>query len=115
MTADAIPIHSLDQLPEAPDHLGPKTREWWDDLVEEYALESHHLRLLEAACTAWDRAEKARDLVEAEGEIYEDRFGQPKEHPAVGIERKARNEFRLLLRELQLDAAEEPPRAPRQY
>lgn len=52
-------------------------------------------------------------MVEKEGPTYEDRFGQPKAHPAVAIERKARGEFRLLLRELALDVA--PPnenRAP---
>jgi len=59
----------------------------------------------ESACREWDVAEEARRLVEAEGVVVEDRFGQPKTHPAVGIERKARSAFRLLVRELGLDHA----------
>ena len=39
--------------------------------------------------------------------FYEDRFGAPKIHPGVDAERKARDQFRLLLRELGLDV--EPP------
>lgn len=113
--SDTIPLRPMEELPSAPEHLSEDMREWWDDIVTDFKMESHHLRVLEATCTAWDRAEGARAIVEEEGQTYRDRFGQPKAHPAVGIERKARNEFRLLLRELQLDNAPEPPRAPRNY
>lgn len=90
-----------------PDHLTDESAAWWRALHEAFHFEAHHLRLLEAACTAWDRAEEARRTVEEAGPVFNDRFGQPKAHPAVAIERKARNEFRLLLRELGLDVA--PP------
>lgn len=90
-----------------PPHLQADTSSWFESVVEDYLLEDHHVRLLVACCEAWDRAETARRAVKREGMFYEDRFGQPKLHPGVGAERKARDQFRLLLRELGLDVA--PP------
>ena len=79
--------------------------------MEGYVLEDHHLRLLLGSCEAWDRAETARREVKRQGMFYEDRFGAPKIHPGVDAERKSRDQFRLLLRELGLDV--EPPNESR--
>ena len=98
---------------DPPSHLQADTRQWFRSVVGDYVLEDHHVRLLVACCEAWDRAETARRKVKREGMFYTDRFGQPKPHPGVDVERKARDQFRLLLRELGLDVA--PPnenRAP---
>ena len=65
------------------------------------------MRLLLGCCEAWDRAETARREVKKEGMFYTDRFSAPKVHPGVDVERKSRDQFRLLLRELGLDV--EPP------
>ena len=51
--------------------------------------------------------QQARELIEAEGLIVEDRFGQKKAHPAVAIERDAKASFLRCIRELGLDI--EPP------
>jgi phage terminase small subunit len=72
-------------------------------VVADFALESHHLKILEAAAGAWDRAEQARRLVDAEGLTVKDRFGQAKPHPATLIERDNRALFARLVRELGLD------------
>lgn len=48
----------------------------------------------------------ARRRVQNDGAFYEDRFGQPAVHPGIDVERKARNEFRLLMRELGIQATE---------
>ena len=80
-------------------------------MVDEYALEDHHVRLLIGCCEAWDRAETARRAVKREGMFFADRFGTPKLHPGVDAERKSRDQFRLLLRELGLDVA--PPNEAR--
>ena len=98
---------------QAPRHLRTATGKWWRSVVKEWELEEHHVRLLTLACEAWDRAEEARKTVETEGMIFKDRFGQPKEHPAVGVERDSRISFARLLRELDLDAAPPELRAPR--
>ena len=90
-----------------PSHFSADTKSWWAEVVASYVLEDHHLRLLTGASEAWDRAETARREVKREGMFYQDRFGAPKIHPGVDAERKSRDQFRLLLRELGLDV--EPP------
>ena len=91
----------------APKHLAPDTRKWWRSVTESYELEPHHVRLLTLASQAWDRAEEAREALAESGIVYEDRFGQPRARPEVGIERDNRLAFARLLRELDLDVA--PP------
>ena len=86
-----------------PSHLSADTKRFWAEVVESYELDSHHMRLLLACSEAWDRAETARRTVKREGMFYNDRFGAPRVHPGVDTERKSRDQFRLLLRELGLD------------
>jgi hypothetical protein len=83
-------------------------RKLWDDVLSTYHLESHHRQLLRQACHALDVAEGARRVTEKEG-----RFlwtgAPPKEkliaNPALEVERKARDSFRMCLKELGLDIA----------
>jgi len=102
------------KLPKPPRHLRAPTRRWWSEVVEEYVLEPHHLRLLTLAAEAWDRGEEARKILAKEGLTFTDRFGQPKARPEVAIERDSRIAFARMLRELALDLEEpdesRPPR-----
>lgn len=95
-----------------PPHLKPETAAWWTSVVEDFELDPHHVRLLRLAAEAWDRCQGAREQIAAEGITYADRFGAPRIHPAVAVERDARLAFARLLRELRL-SEEEPPDAPR--
>lgn len=98
---------------KAPKHLAPATRRWFASVVRDYELEEHHVRLLTAAAEAWDRMVQAATVLNAAGLTFEDRFGQPRARPEVGIERDSRLAFARLLRELALDAAvPEDPRPP---
>jgi phage terminase small subunit len=99
--------------PRAPGHLSLDARRWWSDVVREYELDAHHLKLLTLAAGAWDRAEQARvALAEAASLTYTDRFGQPHARPEVAIERDGRISFARLVRELSLDEDSDvrPPR-----
>lgn len=89
--------------PKAPEHLAAPTRTWWRSVVETYVLEPHHVRLLTLAGEAWDRAQEARQTLEKSGAYFETRFGEPRVHPAVAVERDSRLSFARLLRELNLD------------
>lgn len=89
--------------PRAPAHLAPETRRWWRQVVNDFELEPHHVRLLTLAAEAWDRCTAARKALDAGGVTYRDRFGQPKPRPEVAVERDSRIAFARLLRELQLD------------
>jgi len=84
---------------------------WWRSVLEEFALDEHHLHLLEAACTAWDRMVQARDAISANGLTFTDERGMVRARPEVAIERDARTSFVRIVRELDLDTA--PPPEPR--
>ena len=97
-----------------PPHLRKTTQNWWKSVLAEYELEPHHVRLLTLAAEAWDRGQQAREVVDANGMTFNDRFGQPKPRPEIAIERDARIGFARLLRELALDVdAPEESRPPR--
>lgn len=87
----------------APGHLKPKTRKWWTGIVRQYALESHHIKLLTLAAEAWDRGQAARAFIDENGPTFIDRYGQPKMRPEAIIEKDCRIGFARLVRELALD------------
>ena len=96
-----------------PSHLMPPTRRWWSQIVADFELESFHLRLLTAACEAWDRMTDARETLAAEGTYYRNSANEPRLHPAAGVERDSRIAFARMIREMGLDGAPEPdPRLP---
>ncbi|MGU3496410.1 P27 family phage terminase small subunit [Xanthobacteraceae bacterium A53D] len=100
--------------PRPPRHLAAPTARWFRSVVAEFDLGDHHIHLLTLACEARDRAEQARKILEKEGVTILDRFGVPKAHPAIAIERDSRIGFARLLRELGLaDGEAEAPRPPR--
>jgi P27 family predicted phage terminase small subunit len=99
---------------KVPKHLKGDIAAWWSSVVAEFELEEHWERVLTLACDAWDRAQAAREALDALGTTYTNRFGQPKARPEVAIERDARIAFARLIRELDLEG--EPggePRPPR--
>ncbi len=74
-------------LPRPPAYLGVVGKRWWREVVAQYALETHDLTLLAAACHCLDRIEAARELLKSGGLVVKDRFDQDKMHPAILIER----------------------------
>ncbi|MDX3928696.1 MAG: hypothetical protein QHC90_23185 [Shinella sp.] len=98
--------------PKPPPHLRKTTAKWWKSVLVEYDLEPHHVRLLTLAAEAWDRGQAAREVIDAEGMTFDDRFGQPKARPEIAIERDSRIGFARLIRELGLDI-EAPAETPR--
>jgi P27 family predicted phage terminase small subunit len=100
--------------PSPPRYLRAATRRWFSTVVNLYTLEDHHIRLLTLACSAWDRAEQAREALAEHGLTCTDRYGTAKARPEVQIERDSRLAFARMLRELDLDAdvTPEPSRPP---
>jgi hypothetical protein len=100
--SDRIPI---------PRHLSKSTRQWVRQIIDDYSLESHHLKILFSAGEALDRIGQARAQIERDGSYFTDRFGAPRPHPGLQIERDNRVCFVRMLRELNLseDAPEARP------
>jgi len=97
---------------KAPKHLERETARWFEQVVKDYELSGHHIRLLTLASESWDRCQQARKILAKQGMTYIDRWDQPRARPEVSIERDSRIAFARLLRELNLDV-EEPPESPR--
>ena len=70
----------------------PRSKRIYQSVVDDYDLagEPHAREVLRLALEALDAADTARKIVEAEGMVYENRFGEPRAHPAVAIERDGR-------------------------
>jgi P27 family predicted phage terminase small subunit len=88
----------------APRHLSLEARALWARLHASFVLDdpgSH--AMLRLACEAFDRAERARQLIDRDGECLKDRFGQVRVHPACAVERDARAQMLMALKALRLD------------
>ena len=100
----------------APKHLGTDGRRWWLAMTDAYDFENDPsaLELLAQAAMLVDRIVTARECIREGGLLSADRFGQVKESAAAVTERACMNQFRLLVRELQLDTTTaESVRLPR--
>ena len=86
-----------------PSYLSKESRDWFASVVDSFDLDQHHVRLRGLACESWDEKEAARAEVAKSGATFTDRYGQPREHPAVGTGRQARIQFARLVRDLGLD------------
>lgn len=97
-----------EKLKKLTDGLEPETVVWIRDILRNWELEEHHIRLLTLMGRHWDRAQNARRIIEKDKATYSDRFGCPKVRPEVLIEKDSSICFARLLRELALDV--EPPK-----
>jgi phage terminase small subunit len=67
-------------VPQPPSHLSAFAHQWWVTATESYQLEEHHLRLLQLACEAWDRAQMTREQLQCEGLTLPGREGGVRPH-----------------------------------
>ena len=91
-------------FPKAPKALSPAAKRLWRGLVEEYSLDDvAALAILTAALESFDRARSAKALLDADGSVVVDKWGQKKIHPAAAVERDSRAAFLAALKQLNLD------------
>jgi P27 family predicted phage terminase small subunit len=94
------------RLPAPPKHLSSEARSLWVAVVAGYELEPRHEKTLLVALESLDRLRQAPRAIEADGPYPADRFGQPKAHPALAIERDSRIAYLRAMREMGLDLSE---------
>lgn len=102
MTDSIAALFGPTKPPRAPKHLRKAGRGLWRDVVNDHVLDRTQLVVLAAACEALDRATDARELVDLEGLTVTSGSGAIRAHPAVVIERDAREQYARRLRELGL-------------
>ena len=103
-------------MTRAPSHLSARSKAIWKSIDQAYVLATHQKATLRLACEALDRADEAHAVLAAQGAFYKDRFGTPRPHPALAVERDSRLAWARLIRELALDPSDlADPRPPRAY
>jgi P27 family predicted phage terminase small subunit len=89
---------------KAPSNLSAEAKKMWREIQGEYQItDSGGLTILCTACEAFDRMRQAQKLIDTEGMVSADRFGQSKPHPAIVIERDSRGQMLAALKQLNLD------------
>ena len=90
--------------PKPPAHLSDAAKKWWRKITAEFLFDTpDSVMVLELVMECFDRQRAARELVDKEGPIILDRFGQKKQHPATIVERDAKMAMLRALRQLGLD------------
>jgi len=93
----------LDELTAPPKHLDEEEAALFRRLVAEFQIDdSASISLLTVAMEAHQRAREAGITLAEEGTVIKNRFGARTAHPAVAIERDARNDYLRAMKTLNL-------------
>jgi P27 family predicted phage terminase small subunit len=91
-------------VPKPPRGLSTEARRWWRTIRNEYDIkDGAGLLLLQTAAEQFARMRTEEVVIDREGSTIKDRFGQPKQHPAVLNAREARSAMLRCLAALNLD------------
>jgi hypothetical protein len=95
----ALPL----QVPDPPRPLGPAGMAMWRSIQAEYNIQDQGgVTMLQIGCQAFDRAERLRTCIDADGEVIHVR-GVPRAHPALRDEVAARAQVMRCLEKLGLN------------
>jgi hypothetical protein len=85
----------------------------WREVGANWLLDVHHREVLRQACDTVDRIAECKALVDRDGPVMVDRWGQSKPSPAALLERDLRGLVARLLRELALAESGADSRPPK--
>jgi P27 family predicted phage terminase small subunit len=106
--------HTQKGIPKAPKYLGKAGKKYWKRVVNGYDLQVQDYEILANACECLDRIDQARETIAREGAWCGGDGRLLREHPAQKTERDNKKLHSQLVRELCLDADNQPekPRPP---
>jgi hypothetical protein len=81
---------------------GEAASQLWVAVTASWKLTVPQLKLLEAACRCWDDYEGARVILSSEGEYLTGQGGKIYQHPAQIAQRRALDQFKSLMGQLNL-------------
>jgi len=89
---------------KTPQNLSKPAKKLYREILGEYSIDDPAgLAILKTALEAWDRSREAREAIDRDGPTFKDRFGCPKPHPLLTVERDSRAQFLQALKQLNLD------------
>jgi len=87
-----------------PPGISQAAKKLWGALTKEYDIgDPAGLAILTAGLESFDRAAEAKKILDAEGPVVTDRWGQRKSHPATTVELASRAAWLNAIRMLNLD------------
>ncbi len=93
--------------PKPPTALSARSKRLWRQVLVEYELSSAEVELFRTALVALDEEDGAAETLRREGSIVNDRYGVPKQHPAIDIRNRARLYFARTVAQLGIRATPE--------
>ena len=93
--------------PRPPQNLGADGRRIFRTVAREFILSPSELALLEQAAHAYEHATAAWRTLADEGAVIADRYGSPKQHPAVATANQMAQLVARLLKQLGVELADE--------
>lgn len=96
--------------PRPPAGLSAEARRLWKSILEQYEIDDDAgFLLLRTAMESLDRMREAQTILQKDGIVIADRFGQKRQHPATLVERDAKNMLLRSLKSLNLDITPSGP------
>jgi phage terminase small subunit len=95
------------QTPKPPPYLGSDGRRLWRTVNREFVLSPSELAICEQAAAGFDVASAAWRTLATDGAVIEDRYGSPKQHPAVATANQMAQLVARLLKQLGVELADE--------
>jgi P27 family predicted phage terminase small subunit len=90
--------------PKPPETLSDEAAGWWKRIIETFEVDDPAgYLLLGTALEAFDDLRAAQAILEKDGPIIQDRWGQKRQHPATLVLRDSRNLMLRSLKALNLD------------
>ena len=87
-----------------PEHLSQASKTIWTEILTEYLIDdSAGLKILRVALESFDRCQAARQAIDRDGMVIQDKYGQKKCHVLLATERDSRAAFLAGLKALNLD------------
>ncbi len=88
-------------------HLSKEMQAWHKDITTNFDLEGYDLKRLMVACETWDRLQEVKKVLQSDGPVIQDRWGQTKAHPLLASERDLNSTFLKAVKDMGLDIS--PP------
>jgi P27 family predicted phage terminase small subunit len=90
--------------PPPPKGLSAEAAKRWKAIVAEYGIvDAGGLHVLSVGLEAFDRMRACQQTITEAGATFVDRFGQPRPHPLLSVERDSRAAYLAALKQLHLD------------
>jgi len=99
----------MQELPKPPTTLSVASKRLWTSILKEFRIEDPPGQAtLKTALEALDRANQLKGIIDKDGPVFTDRYGQPRAHPLLSEERGARSAFLSGLKQLELELPKTP-------